>query len=51
MLYRNAMAMDVEESGRSYPLEGVVLLTGSEKSNSGSGRGRSVATPDAVTRL
>ena len=28
MLYRNLMAMDVEESIRSYPLDGVVLLTG-----------------------
>ena len=27
MLYRNLMAMDVEESIRSYPLDGVVLLT------------------------
>ena len=28
MLYRNLMAMDVEESIRSYPLDGVVLLDG-----------------------
>lgn len=28
MLYRNLMAMDVEESIRSYALDGVVLLTG-----------------------
>jgi dihydroxy-acid dehydratase len=33
MLYRNLMAMDVEESIRSYPLEGVVLLTGCDKTN------------------
>ncbi len=31
MLYRNLMAMDVEESIRSYPLDGVVLLTGCDK--------------------
>jgi dihydroxy-acid dehydratase len=33
MLYRNLMSMDVEESIRSYPLDGVVLLTGSDKTN------------------
>ncbi len=33
MLYRNLMAMDVEESLRSYPLDGVVLLTGCDKTN------------------
>jgi dihydroxy-acid dehydratase len=31
MLYRNLMAMDVEESVRAYPLDGVVLLTGCDK--------------------
>jgi len=31
MLYRNLMAMDVEENIRSYPLDGVVLLTGCDK--------------------
>jgi L-arabonate dehydrase len=31
MLYRNLMAMDVEESIRSYPLDGIVLLTGCDK--------------------
>ena len=31
MLYRNLMAMDVEESIRAYPLDGVVLLTGCDK--------------------
>jgi dihydroxy-acid dehydratase len=31
MLYRNLMAMDVEESIRSYPLDGVVLLGGCDK--------------------
>ncbi len=36
MLYRNLMAMDVEESIRSYPLDGVVLLTGCDKTNSAS---------------
>ncbi|MBV9916451.1 MAG: dihydroxy-acid dehydratase [Solirubrobacterales bacterium] len=33
MLYRNLMAMDVEESIRSYPLDGVILLTGCDKTN------------------
>jgi dihydroxy-acid dehydratase len=33
MLYRNLMAMDVEESLRAYPLDGVVLLTGCDKTN------------------
>ena len=31
MLYRNLMAMDVEESIRAYPLDGVVLLTGATR--------------------
>src|SRR5215468_9211306 len=33
MLYRNLMAMDVEEAIRSYPLDGGVLLTGCDKTN------------------
>src|SRR2546423_15006937 len=33
MLYRNLMAMDVEESIRAYPLDAVVLLTGCDKTN------------------
>jgi dihydroxy-acid dehydratase len=33
MLYRNLMAMDVEESIRSYPIDGVILLTGCDKTN------------------
>lgn len=31
MMYRNLMAMDVEESIRGYPLDGVVLLAGCDK--------------------
>src|SRR5256712_4895565 len=31
MLYRNLMAMDVEESIRAHPLDGVVLLCGCDK--------------------
>ncbi|MFF7656604.1 IlvD/Edd family dehydratase [Streptomyces sp. NPDC007983] len=31
MLYRNLMAMDVEESLRAHPLDGVVLLAGCDK--------------------
>src|SRR4029079_13734283 len=33
MLYRNLMAMDVEESIRSYPLDGGVRLRGCDKTN------------------
>src|SRR3954463_2208220 len=33
MLYRHLMAMDGEESLRAYPLDGVVLLTGCDKTN------------------
>jgi dihydroxy-acid dehydratase len=33
MLYRNLAAMDVEESIRANPLDGVVLLTGCDKTN------------------
>jgi L-arabonate dehydrase len=33
MLYRNLMSMDVEECIRAYPLDGVVLLTGCDKTN------------------
>lgn len=33
MLYRNLMSMDVEESIRAYPLDGVVLLAGCDKTN------------------
>ena len=40
MLYRNLMAMDVEESIRSYPLDGVVLLTGCDKTNPALDHGR-----------
>ncbi len=36
MLYRNLMAMDVEESIRGYPLDGVVLLAGCDKTVPGS---------------
>src|SRR5262249_11205032 len=31
MLYRNLMAMDVEECIRAYPMDGVVLLCGCDK--------------------
>ena len=31
MLYRNLMAMDIEESIRGYPMDGVVLLAGCDK--------------------
>ena len=48
MLYRNLMAMDVEESIRSYPLDGVVLLTGCDKTNPASVLGMASADVPAI---
>src|SRR5205823_7045133 len=48
MLYRNLMAMDVEESIRSYPLDGVVLLTGCDKTNPASILGAASANLPAI---
>ena len=48
MLYRNLMAMDVEESIRSYPLDGVVLLTGCDKTNPASIMGAASANIPAI---
>jgi L-arabonate dehydrase len=48
MLYRNLMAMDVEESIRSYPLDGVVLLTGCDKTNPASVLGACSADIPAI---
>jgi L-arabonate dehydrase len=48
MLYRNLMAMDVEESIRSYPLDGVVLLTGCDKTNPASVLGLASADIPAI---
>ena len=48
MLYRNLMAMDVEESIRSYPLDGVVLLTGCDKTNPASIMGAASADLPAI---
>ena len=48
MLYRNLMAMDVEESLRSYPLDGVVLLTGCDKTNPASIMGACSANIPAI---
>ncbi len=48
MLYRNLMAMDVEESIRSYPLNGVVLLTGCDKTNPASIMGMASANVPAI---
>jgi L-arabonate dehydrase len=48
MLYRNLMAMDVEESLRSYPLDGVVLLTGCDKTNPASVLGACSANIPAI---
>lgn len=35
MLFRNLMAMDVEENIRAYPMDGVVLLAGCDKTTPG----------------
>ena len=48
MLYRNLMAMDVEESIRSYPLDGVVLLTGCDKTTPASIMGAASANVPAI---
>jgi dihydroxy-acid dehydratase len=48
MLYRNLMAMDVEESIRAYPLDGVVLLTGCDKTNPASIMGAASANIPSV---
>ena len=48
MLYRNLMAMDVEESIRSYPLDGVVCLTGCDKTNPASVMGLASANVPAI---
>ena len=48
MLYRNLMAMDVEESIRAYPLDGVVLLTGCDKTNPASVMGMASADVPAI---
>ena len=48
MLYRNLMAMDVEESIRAYPLDGVVLLTGCDKTNPASIMGAASADMPAI---
>jgi dihydroxy-acid dehydratase len=48
MLYRNLMAMDVEESIRSYPLDGVVLLTGCDKTNPASIMGAASANVPSI---
>jgi L-arabonate dehydrase len=48
MLYRNLMAMDVEESIRAYPLDGVVCLTGCDKTNPASVMGLASADVPAL---
>ena len=48
MLYRNLMAMDVEESIRAYPLDGVVLLTGCDKTNPAAIMGAASADVPAI---
>jgi L-arabonate dehydrase len=48
MLYRNLMAMDVEESIRAYPLDGVVLLCGCDKTVPASLMGAASANVPAI---
>ncbi|CAN5636655.1 IlvD/Edd family dehydratase [soil metagenome] len=48
MLYRNLMAMEVEENIRSYPLDGVVLLTGCDKTTPASIMGAASANVPAI---
>jgi L-arabonate dehydrase len=48
MLYRNLMAMDVEESIRAYPLDGVVLLCGCDKTTPASLLGAASANVPAI---
>ena len=48
MLYRNLMAMDVEESVRAYPLDGVVLLCGCDKTVPASLLGAASANVPAI---
>jgi L-arabonate dehydrase len=48
MLYRNLMAMDVEESIRANPLDGVVLLTGCDKTNPAAIMGAASANVPAI---
>jgi L-arabonate dehydrase len=48
MLYRNLMAMDVEETIRANPLDGVVLLTGCDKTNPASIMGAASANVPTI---
>src|SRR6266498_278378 len=48
MLYRNLMAMDVEECIRAYPIDGVVLLCGCDKTTPAQLMGASSADVPAI---
>jgi len=48
MLFRNLMAMDVEESIRAHPLDGVVLLAGCDKTQPASLMGAASADVPAI---
>ena len=48
MLYRNLRAMEVEENIRSYPLDGVVLLTGCDKTTPASIMGAASANIPSI---
>src|SRR6266516_4220928 len=48
MLYRNLMAMDVEECIRAYPLDAVVLIGGCDKTNPASILGAASADVPAI---
>ena len=45
MLYRNLLAMEAEEALRSYPVDGVVLMGGCDKTVPGAGDGRDEREP------
>ena len=45
MLFRNLVSMDVEESIRANPIDGVVLLCGCDKTTPGAGDGRGQLRP------
>lgn len=48
MLYRNLMAMEIEETLRAYPIDGVVLLTGCDKTTPGQLMGAASANLPAI---
>ena len=51
MLFRNLVSMDVEESIRGNPIDGVVLLVGCDKTDTGADHGRGELRPAGDRRL